>query len=47
VQDPADAVMDLMPRAALARLSPGTPNAIATLATLPLLLQRLAVAEAA
>ncbi|KQV85350.1 hypothetical protein ASD15_30415 [Massilia sp. Root351] len=47
VQDPADAVMDLMPRAALARLSPGTPNAIATLARLPLLLQRLAGTEAA
>lgn len=47
VQDPADTVMDLMPRAALARLAPGSPNAIATLATLPLLLQRLAATEAA
>ncbi|WP_223149311.1 chemotaxis protein CheB [Pseudoduganella aquatica] len=47
VQEPADAVMDLMPRAALARLAPGTPNAIATLDRLPLLLQRLAGMEAA
>lgn len=47
VQDPADASMDLMPRAALARLAPGSPNAIATLARLPLLLQRLAGMEAA
>lgn len=50
VQDPADALMDLMPRAALARLAgqaSGTPNAIATLARLPLLLQRLAAMEAA
>jgi two-component system chemotaxis response regulator CheB len=47
VQDPADAAMALMPRAALARLAPATPNAIATLANLPLLLQRLAAMESA
>ncbi|CAN7671775.1 chemotaxis protein CheB [Pseudoduganella sp. LjRoot289] len=53
VQDPADAQMDLMPRAALARLchlSPSAqigPNAIATLEQLPLLLQRLAGLEEA
>lgn len=56
VQEPADALMDLMPRAALARLAalsasvPGlqpAPNAIATLEQLPLLLQRLAGLEAA
>lgn len=53
VQDPADAQMDLMPRAALARLSHPAlaaqtgPNAIATLEQLPLLLQRLASLEEA
>lgn len=59
VQDPADAVMNLMPRAALDRLAKlahpshparhphGAPNAIATLEQLPLLLQRLASLEQA